>query len=61
MLGFRATAASTGITVDGDEIAEADWYTAERIHAETAAGTLILPPPDSISHRLLDDWLVGGP
>ena len=61
MLGFRATATSTGITVDGDEIAEAGWYTAERIRAETAAGTLILPPPDSISHRLLDDWLSGGP
>ena len=57
MLGFRATATSTRITVDGDEIAEAGWYTAERIHAETAAGTLILPPCDSISHRLLDDWL----
>ena len=61
MLGFRATAASTRITVDGDEIAEAGWYTAERIHAETAAGTLILPPSDSISHRLLDDWLTGDP
>ena len=61
MLGFRAKAVSTGITVDGDEISEAGWYTAERIHAETAAGTLILPPPDSISHRLLDDWLTGGP
>ena len=61
MLGFRATAASTRITVDGDEIAEAGWYSAERIRAETAAGTLILPPSDSISHRLLDDWLTGGP
>ena len=61
MLGFRATATSTRITVDGDEIAEAGWYTAGRIHAETAAGTLILPPSDSISRRLLDDWLTGGP
>ena len=61
MLGFRATATSTRITVDGDEIAEAGWYTAGRIHAETVAGTLVLPPSDSISHRLLDDWLTGGP
>ena len=60
MLGFRATAGSTGITVDGDEIAEADWYTAECIRDETAAGTLVLPPTDSISRRLLDDWLIEG-
>ena len=57
MLGFRATAASTDITVDGDEIAEADWYTPERIRADTAAGALVLPPFDSISRRLVDDWL----
>ena len=59
MLGFRATAASTGIAVDGDEIAEADWYTPERIEADTAAGRLVLPPFDSISRRLVDDWLAG--
>ena len=57
MLGFRATAESTGITVDGDEIAEADWYTPERIRADTASGALILPPFDSISRHLVDDWL----
>ena len=57
MLGFRATATTTDIAVDGDEIAEADWYTPERIEADTAAGTLILPPQDSISRRLVDDWL----
>ena len=57
MLGFRAAAESTGITVDGDEIAEADWYTPERIRADTASGALILPPFDSISRRLVDDWL----
>ena len=57
MLGFRATAASTDIAVDGDEIAEADWYTPGRIEADTATGTLILPPFDSISRRLVDDWL----
>ena len=57
MLGFRASAASTDITVDGDEIAEADWYTPERIEADTAAGTLILPPFDSISRQLVEDWL----
>ena len=57
MLGFRARAETTDITVDGDEIAEADWYTPERIDADTATGALILPPFDSISRRLIDDWL----
>ena len=57
MLGFRAVAASTDIAVDGDEIAEADWYTPERIATDTAAGSLVLPPFDSISRRLVDDWL----
>ena len=57
MLGFWAIAESTDIAVDGDEIAEADWYTPERIETETAAGALILPPFDSISRRLVDDWL----
>ena len=57
MLGFRAAATSTDITVDGDEIVEADWYSPERIEVDTAAGTLILPPFDSISRRLVDDWL----
>ena len=57
MLGFWATAESTAITVDEDEIVEADWYTPERIGADTAAGSLTLPPSDSISRRLVDDWL----
>ena len=57
MLGFWANAESTAITVDEDEIVEADWYTPERIRADTVAGTLTLPPFDSISRRLVEDWL----
>ena len=57
MLGFRAVAESTRIAVDGDEIVEADWYTPERIRSQSAAGTLVLPPFDSISRRLVEDWI----
>ena len=57
MLGFRAAAETSDIAVDGDEIAQADWYTPERIEADTASGALILPPFDSISRRLVEDWL----
>ena len=56
MLGFWAIAESREITVDGEEISEADWYTRAEITDAVAAGTLILPPFDSISHRLVADW-----
>jgi NAD+ diphosphatase len=57
MLGFTAEAVSTEIEVDGDEIAAAAWYTPQDIAAQVASGELILPPVDSISRRLVSDWL----
>jgi NAD+ diphosphatase len=57
MLGFTAEAVSTEIQVDGDEIVAAAWYTARDIHDQVASGALILPPADSISRRLVADWL----
>ncbi len=59
MLAFRAYALGTAIRTDGDEIEHADWYSAERIASDTATGALILPPADSISYRLIDDWIKG--
>ena len=60
MLGFTAAAISTEITVDAEEIVAADWYTRAEIHRQVAAGELLLPPPDSISRRLVFDWLERG-
>ena len=57
MLGFWAYAQSTDIEVDGDEIAEASWFTREEIRAQSSAGLLTLPSSDSISRRLVDDWV----
>ena len=57
MLGFWAFATTTDIRVDGDEIAEATWYTRAEMRSLSAAEELILPPSDSISRRLVDDWL----
>jgi NAD+ diphosphatase len=57
MLGFWAEATSTDITVDGDEIGEAYWYTAAEIAAAVATDNMTLPQTDSISSRLVDDWL----
>ena len=61
MLGFMARATTTEITVDGDEIAAAAWYTREELAEQTSSGELVLPPVDSISHRLVNDWIENGP
>ena len=57
MLGFRAEAAgSTEITVDADEIAEAHWYSRDDLRATVESGSLLLPPPVSIAHRIIESW-----
>ena len=57
MLGFWAEATSTDVQVDNDEIVEAHWFTRAAIREQTASGDLILPASDSISSRLVTDWL----
>lgn len=57
MLGFWAYAESVDIQVDNDEIAEASWFTRAQMRDGVRAGTLTLPQSDSISRRLVDDWL----
>ena len=56
MLGFRAAAVGTEIKVDADEIAEANWYSREELAAVIASGDLLLPPPVSIAHRIIQSW-----
>jgi NAD+ diphosphatase len=55
MAGFRATA-DESVSVDGNEIVEARWFTREQLrdYAETAAG---LGRPDSIDRIMLTGWL----
>ena len=60
MVGFTAAASSTEIRVDGEEIVAAAWYSRDEIAEQTASGELILPPEDSISHRLVADWIERG-
>lgn len=59
MVGFAAKAATTEISVDGDEIAYADWYTRDRVRTELEAGKLTLPGTASIAYRLIQAWLDG--
>jgi len=57
MLGFRADAAgSTEIVVDEAEIAEANWYSRDELAAAIESGELLLPPPVSIAHRIIQSW-----
>jgi len=57
MLGFHAEAAGgQEIRVDDDEIAEARWFSREEVRAAVASGELLLPPPVSIAHRIIEFW-----
>ncbi|MGC4769615.1 NAD(+) diphosphatase [Micromonospora sp. DT44] len=55
MVGFRATATSDEVRVDGVELLEARWFTREELRERVAAGRR-LGRVDSIDHRLLTDW-----
>jgi NAD+ diphosphatase len=60
MLGFRGRASSTEINVDGDELAQARWWSREELGLDIATGELLLPPEVSIARRLIEEWY-GGP
>jgi len=52
MLGFIARAATTGIDLRDAELEDARWFTRE----DLATGAVALPPPHSISFRLIEEW-----
>ncbi|WP_074315272.1 NAD(+) diphosphatase [Micromonospora cremea] len=56
MVGFRATAMSEEIRVDGVELLEARWFTRAELRERVAEGRP-LGRVDSIDHQLLHDWL----
>ncbi|NUU21472.1 MAG: NAD(+) diphosphatase [Streptomycetaceae bacterium] len=56
MLGFHATAVDDRIDVDGNEIAEARWFTREELRAAVDAGEILLPGTISISRHLIELW-----
>jgi NAD+ diphosphatase len=60
MVGFVAHAESTEVSVDGEEIEDARWFTREQMRQEAEAGTLVLPGGVSISRSLVEHWY-GGP
>ena len=56
MLGFTARAHDPTIKV-GDEIEEARWFEVDEFVSDVASGVLGLPPPLSVSWRLIEHWL----
>lgn len=59
MIGFVARAQTTEITVDGDELEDARWFTRAEMKAQAEAGTLVLPGGVSISRSLVEHWYGG--
>jgi NAD+ diphosphatase len=59
MVGCLARAESTEISVDGEELEDARWFTREQMKAEAEAGTLVLPGGISISRSLVEHWYGG--
>ncbi len=55
MLGFTARALATDIQLNDAELEDARWFTRD----EVAGGAVGLPPPTSVSFRLIEHWLTG--
>ncbi|HSP61254.1 MAG TPA: NAD(+) diphosphatase [Ornithinimicrobium sp.] len=60
MMGFRARAATTALTVDPAELRSAGWYTREELRSRVEDGTRTLPSRVSIARVLIEEWF-GGP
>lgn len=58
MLGFHAEAESTDIVIEEAELVEARWFDRKEI-ANATQHNLKLSRPESISRRLIDDWVSG--
>jgi len=57
MVGFTATAKSRDIRLRDEELEDARWFTVDDIVQGMQAGTLAVPPPLSVSYRLIEHWL----
>jgi len=56
MLGFTARAVGGRLTVDGQEIAQAQWFSRAELAAAVAEGSVLLPSPVSIARSLIEGW-----
>jgi NAD+ diphosphatase len=56
MVGCIARAESTEVSVDGEEIEDARWFSRAEMKTEAEAGRLVLPGGISISRSLVEHW-----
>lgn len=56
MLGFTGRALGTEITVDGNELEDARWFSRADALAGARDGSLVIPPGISISRALITQW-----
>ena len=56
MLGFTAFASADSLPRADEELEDARWFTRE----DLASGNPALPPPQSVSYRLIEDWYDSG-
>ncbi len=60
MLGFHATAQSTEIQRNDNELEDARWFTRSQVFdAMAGCGSIKLPPAFSVSRRLIESWCKG--
>ena len=59
MLGFRATARTTALTLDIQEIEDARWVARDEL-ADPERRPVRLPNRDSIARFLIEEWLAEG-
>ena len=63
MMGFRAQVeqdTGTEVNVDGEELADAQFFTRDELLSEVSAGRVGLPMRSSIARALIEEWY-GGP
>lgn len=56
MLGYRATAITTGLTHDDDEMAEVKWFSRDEFIQACETKNLALPNQTTIAWYLIQDW-----
>ena len=56
MLGYTARDLGSSLNLRDGELAEARWFTRDEIRARAVR----LPPPVSIAHRIITDWVAQG-
>ncbi len=63
MIGCLCDAETMDITIDGEEIAEARWFTRDALHRAIRGegdGSFWVPPPMAIAHQIIKTWAEEG-